>query len=215
MPCEHCCGADQFFDLKVARKKMKYYKRKGPGKATKKLLSLFSTQQIQEKSLLDIGGGIGAIQWYFLENGAKRTTDVDASNAYISVAKAHAEEKNLLDIMEFHGGDFLDKSSEISAHDFVTLDKVVCCYPDYQHLLGMALDKCNETIALTFPLGGLLSKILELMENLYFSFKKNPFRTFIHSPRAIEGFIVSSGFEPVEKRVSFPWHVQMHRRLKT
>lgn len=214
MPCEHCCGANQFFDLKVARKKMKYYKRKGPGKATKKLLSLLSAQEMKNKSLLDIGGGVGAIQWYFLENGAKKTIDVDASIAYINVAKAHAEEKNLRDKMEFLEGDFLDQSSEISTHDFVTLDKVVCCYPDYQQLLGMALDKCNETFALTFPLGGPLSKILELIENLYFSFKKNPFRTFIHPPAAIEGFIISRGFEPVEKRVSFPWHVQMYRKLK-
>lgn len=213
MTCKHCCGADQFFDLKIAEKKMKSFERKGAGKATKKLLSLLLQLDLKGKTLLDIGGGIGAIQWFFLENGAKKTMDVDASNAYIKVAKAHAKKNDLVDKTQFLTGDFIDKATEIHAHDFVTLDKVVCCYPDYKSLIGQALEKCTDTIALTFPLGGPLSKIIALVENIYFSFKKNPFNTYIHSPRDIEEFIISKGFAPVQKRISFPWHVQIYSKV--
>ena len=214
MTCNHCCGADRFFDLKGAQKRMKNYKRKGAGKSTKKLLKLLSTQNITDKTLLDIGGGVGAIQWNFLEKGGKNTMDVDASNGYIDVAKSYAAENDFVEKAQFLNGDFVDMSEEISAYDFVTLDKVVCCYPDYHSLLGLAIQKCNNTIALTFPLAGPISKITAVFENIYFTFKKNPFRTYIHSPDDIEKFILSKGFKIVSKKVSFPWHVRVYQNVK-
>ena len=214
MTCTHCCGADQFFDLKSAQKKLEKFKRNRVGKATKRLLKLVHLQNVKDKTLLDIGGGIGAIQWSFLEKGGKNTLDVDASNGYLEVAKSYAENNDYMDKVRFLYGDLVDKAGEIKAHDFVTLDKVVCCYPDYKSLLGMALDKCNETIALTYPLGGPISKITAIFENIYFYFKKNPFHTYIHSPREIERFIISKGFKVVHKKISFPWHVQVYEKVQ-
>jgi len=213
MTCKHCCGADQFFDLKGAQKKMKKFKLKGAGKITKRLLKTLLLQGVNGKTLLDIGGGIGAIQWIFLENGGEKTTDVDASTEYLKVAEAHAIENKMEENTQFIHGDFIDRSDEIQKHDFVTLDKVVCCYPDYKSLLGLALDKCNETIALSFPVGGPISKFVAIFENIYFYFKKNPFGTYIHSPKEIESFILDHGFQKVKKSISFPWHVQIYRRL--
>ena len=212
MTCKHCCGAEQFFDLKVAQKKIKNFKRKGAGSITKKLLKLLLLQDLKGKTLLDIGGGIGAIQWTFLENGGEKTTDVDASTEYLKVAEAHAIEINFNEKAHFIQGDFIDKTDEIHKHNFVFLDKVVCCYPDYKSLLGLALDKCSETVALTFPLGGPISKFIAVVENLYFYFKKNQFRTYVHSPADIEKFIVSKGFVAVHKKFLFPWHVQVYKR---
>ena len=192
---------------------MKKFNRRGAGKPTKKLLKLLLDQDVKEKTLLDIGGGIGAIQWSFLKNGGKRTMDVDASNGYIHVAKAHAHENNLTNKADFLMGNFVDNSEEIGVHDFVTLDKVVCCYPDYKTLLGLALEKCDQTVGLVFPLGGPISKVTAMFENLYFFFKKNPFQTYIHSPREIENFIISKGFALAKKKISFPWHVQVYTKI--
>jgi magnesium-protoporphyrin O-methyltransferase len=213
MTCKHCCGADQFFDLKGAQKEMKRFKRKGAGKATKQLLKFLFLQDVKGKTLLDVGGGIGAIQWSFLKNGGTKTMDVDASNGYIKVAETHAIENNLMGKTQFLIGNFADKSEEIHNYDFVTLDKVICCYPDYKSLLGMALEKCNETIALTFPLGGPISKIIAIFGNMYFYFKKNPFHSYVHSPRDIEKFIHSRGFKTIHKRISFPWHIQVYDKV--
>ena len=88
MTCKHCCGADQLFNLKGAEKELKKYRKKGPGKVTTKLIELLTGHDdLAGKTLLDIGGGIGAIQWGFLENGGKYTIDVDASNGYQHVAR--------------------------------------------------------------------------------------------------------------------------------
>jgi len=214
MNCTYCCGADKLFDLRGAQKEMKKYKRKGANKSTKKLLELLFHQNTNEKTLLDIGGGIGAIQWEFLEQGGKNTLDVDASNGYLEVAKSYAKEHNYMEKVRFLSGDLVEKAGEIDAYDFVTLDKVVCCYPDYESLLALALKKCKSTIALTFPMGGPISKFIAQMEEVYYYFKDISFGTYIHSPGDIEKFVHSKGFKTVRKTISFPWHVQIYEKVE-
>jgi len=209
-----CCGAEKLFDLEGAQKKMKMYKRKGAGNATKKLLSQLYLQNLTGKTLLDVGGGIGAIQWGFLERGGAHTTDVDASTGYLEVAKSYAIEHGFAEKTTFLHGDLTEKAKELTMYDYVTLDKVVCCYPDYVSLLNQVLDRCNTSIALTFPLEGPISKIFAFFENVYFTLKKIHFQTYIHSPADIEKFIRSKGFEPIQKKVSFPWHVQVYSKIK-
>jgi hypothetical protein len=164
---------------------------------------------------LDIGGGVGAIQWEFLKKGGSSTQGVDSSTAYLEVAKSYAMENNFSDQTRLLFGDMVDKSNEIEVSDLVTLDKVVCCYPDYKLLLATALSKCNERIVLTYPIGGPISKFVNFLSEIYLYFKNNPFRSFVHSPREIENFIVSQGFTPVQKTISFPWHVQAYKKEET
>ena len=58
--CEHCCGAEQVFDLKEAKKQLKHYHKKGPRKTSRKLIQAIKFLSSNDKSLLEIGGGIGA-----------------------------------------------------------------------------------------------------------------------------------------------------------
>jgi len=214
MDCQHCCGADQLFDLKGARKEMKKYQKKGPGKSTNKLLEKFNKTDIPGKSLLDIGGGIGAIQWYFQEHQASKTTDIDASRGYLEVASQFAKKNGWGKKGNFIFGDITNLKEKIIPHDYVTLDKVVCCYPDYQSLLTTATELCKDTLGLTFPLRNPISRILILLSRIYFYFRKNPFRTYIHSPENMSAFIQTKGFKPVYQGISFPWHVQVYKKIK-
>ncbi len=213
MTCKHCCGADQLFDIKGAKKELKKYKRKGPGKSTNKLIKLiFGKVDLNGKSLLDIGGGIGAIQWGFLKNGGEATMHIDASQSYLLTAEQYASEHNFADRTSFVFGDFVEKAGELASYDYITLDKVICCYPDYKSLLREATKKCHNSIAVTYPFGGFISRLIASFNKIYFYVKKNPFRTYIHSPKEIERFILTQGFEIKEKCKSFPWHVQIYRR---
>ena len=213
MNCEHCCGADSFFDLKKARTQLKRYLKKGPLKSTKKLLEGLEDQNFNQKSLLDIGGGIGAISWHFLQQGGRKITDVDSSKGYIRIAKENADRNGWSDQCEFLFGDYAEISEKITNHDFVSLDKVVCCYPDYKLLLKASIEKCDQILALTFPLGGPIAEFLNLLSRLMLKMSKNPFRPFIHPPKAIRAFIVSSGFKPIHRSISFPWHVEIYHRI--
>ena len=211
MSCDHCSGADKLFDLKSAKKELKSYKKKGPRKSTKKLLSILSGYDQKGKSLLYIGGVIGAIQWEFVKNGGIKTTYIDSSSGYITVASDYAKEIDHK-VASFKMSDFNDVHEELVRHDFVSLDKVICCYPDYKKLLGNALNKTGTALAMTMPLGGWLSNFLNQFTNLYLLLRRNPFRTYMHNPNNVHDFIESYGFRLSEKTLSFPWLVRVYER---
>lgn len=212
MTCEHCCGADQLFDAKSAQKELKTYRRKGPKKSTRRLLRFLEGYELADRSLLDIGGGIGSIQWYFHEQGGSRTLDVDASSGYISVARDYASEMHY-DEAGFIIGDYNDVHDELDAFDYVALDKVVCCYPDFRKLLGNALGKTKRTLILSMPIGGIISSALSKVAEWYMRYKKNPFRSYVHDPSEVHLFIESHGFKLVNKGTSFPWLLRAYERV--
>lgn len=212
MTCQHCCDANKIFDIKSAKKELKRYRKKGAIGATKKLLAALSSISKKDKTLLDIGGGIGAIQWDFIEDGGAQTLDIDGSAGYIEVAQEYASEKNWLDKTTFKEGDVNDVISSLDNHDFVTLDKVICCYPDYELILKNAMDKCNEYLALTFPMSSVISRTLNLFPRFYFWIKRSEFKTYIHSNQAVEALIQNGDFTPIHKSTKFPWRVQVYRK---
>ena len=209
---QNCCGAECQFNLKGAKKQLKKYKKSGAGKVTGKLLDFFGND-LKEKTLLDIGGGIGAIQWHFLNHGSSQTTEVDYSDGYIEVAKSYAAENNWLGKANFVQGDFLEVADAMEGHDFVSLDKVVCCYPDYKGLLNEALSKCNHTVGLVYPQDGYFSKFFNLLSEVYFKLTGSPFRTYIHPVESVRQYISDQGFEIKHRSTNFPWHIETYSRI--
>ena len=63
MPCRQCQGLETFFDTKIASRELKRYHKRGPRKTTRLLIDALCGHDIQGGVLLDIGGGIGAIQF--------------------------------------------------------------------------------------------------------------------------------------------------------
>ncbi len=209
----NCCGADKLFNLKAAKKELRKYKKTGTGKPTRTLIKAIGSANLEGKSLLDIGGGIGAIQWDFLKNGGARTTDLDYSDGYLEVAKTYAEENDWSDQSKFIQGDFLENGDTIESHDFVTMDKVVCCYPDYQGLLIKALNKCNHTVGLVYPIDGFVARMIMFAGRMYLRLTGNSFRPYIHPVASIRQLARDQGFESVHSSISFPWHVEVYRRV--
>ncbi|MBD80928.1 MAG: hypothetical protein CL840_18570 [Crocinitomicaceae bacterium] len=213
MACEHCEGADRLFDLKGAKKELKVYKKRGALKATRHLIELLEEESFKDKSLLDIGGGIGILQWNHLENNGRDTTGVDASSGYLNIAEEVANEKGLSDKTRFLFGDFLDVHADIPEHDFVTMDKVICCYPDYKTLIKTASSKSKELLAVSFPMDGIIAEFAQWLGIMFMKYiKNNPFRPYVHPVREIERVISESGFDLISQSRSFPWHIRVYKR---
>jgi len=213
MTCDHCCGADRFFDLESAKKEMKKYKRNGPKKSTKLLISSLDIYDKDNKTLLDIGGGIGSIQWDFLKHHDTKTTHVDASGGYLNIAKSFAIEMQYEARAKFIKDDIVDAAPQIDEHDFVTMDKVICCYPEYKVLLENALSKCKSVFALSYPLGGPIANLFRGLASVYLYFIKNPFRPYVHPTTKVRSFIEQQGFDMTHHRISFPWIIQTYQRI--
>ena len=138
MNCCQCQGIETFFDNKVATKELRQYRKKGPDKTTRMLIEALEAEGVGRMTLLDIGGGIGAIQHELLAVGVSSATSVEASPAYIEVAKEETERQGRIDLVSYHYGNFVDLATDIAPADIVTLDRVICCYDDMQALVGLS-----------------------------------------------------------------------------
>jgi len=213
MSCQHCCGANKQFDTKNAQKDLKRYLKRGPRKPTKRLTETFKKLDINDLSLLDIGGGIGPIPLELIPLGLNKVTDVDASEGYISIAKAETEKRHYQDKITYHSGDFLDVHTQIEPHDIVTLDKVICCYPYVEELLKTSLSKAKSYYALVYPQASWLTRLVAGTLNLTLKLKGNPFRSFIHSQQLIDDTITSSGFTEIYSSKTFlSWQIHVYKK---
>ena len=81
MTCPHCVGSRRLFDRCKARRDLRRYRHKGPTAPTRILLDALIEAGVRGRTVMDIGGGVGAVQHELLVRGAERVINVDASAA--------------------------------------------------------------------------------------------------------------------------------------
>jgi len=145
MPC-NCCEITN-----SAKSDIKEYHKRGPAKQTRMILEAIRSLGLKNADLLDIGGGIGAIHHELLGDVAAHATHVDASAAYLKYATEEATRRGHAEQVQFIHADFTDVAATLPQVDVVTLDRVVCCYPDFRSLLKNASERSTKAIAMTYP----------------------------------------------------------------
>src|SRR5689334_22050689 len=123
MACTQCHGIESEFDTRLAQRELRRYRRRGPTRSTKLLLEALEPALTPDSTLLDIGGGVGAIHHEMLDAGAVSAVHVDASPAYIAAASEEATRRHHLEAVEFIQGDFVTLSPGIAPVEIVTLDR--------------------------------------------------------------------------------------------
>ena len=71
-----CCsdrGCDEFFTESVARRDANRYRRAGIDDSAQRVVEFVRGHGIEGRSVLEVGGGVGAIQLELLRAGVKRT----------------------------------------------------------------------------------------------------------------------------------------------
>ncbi len=212
MSCSQCVGIERLFDKKVAARELKRYRKKGPSKTTGMVLSVLKLNGIRGKTLLDIGGGVGAIQHELIKAGIEEATGVDASSAYLDAAREEAQRQGHIDRMRFFYGDFVEVADDISPADIVTLDRVICCYPDARQLVLLSLDRAQKWYALVFPRDALQMKIFRRIANFTLRLKRSPFRIYIHATEEVRRLVESRGFVERFYQKTFLWQVMVYQR---
>lgn len=213
MVCPHCEGADEVFGYGYAKRDLKAYREKGASKTTNVMLGALRDWGVTGKTLLDIGGGIGAIQHELIASGLQSAVDVDASQAYITMATQEAERRGHREKIEFKHGDFVQLAPDLNPADIVTLDRVVCCYPDMHALIDLSSKLAQQAYALVYPRDNFLTRNgIHLLNFFAFRLSGNPFRTYIHDTEAVDKIIRGNGLERVlHKNVGF-WQVFVYQR---
>ena len=212
MTCAHCKGVEQMFDDKMARRQLRHYRRKGPAKATRQLLEAVAAAGVGGRTFIDVGGGIGAIQHDFMDRGAASGTSADASPAYLTAARTEAEARGFTGRMRYIEGDFVERADELEPADIVTLDRVVCCYPDMPALLGAAASLARGTLALIIPRGTRFIRAGVALVNVIQRLRRHPFRVFVHDPDEVEAVLEGHGMSRRHLREGMVWRVMVFRR---
>src|SRR5215211_7893427 len=176
MPCNCCEITDNAFSEAEARTELRNYHRRGPARQTGLILNAIRSLGIRNANLLDIGGGIGAIYHELLDDVAREATHVDASSAYLKQAKEEAARRGHSERVHFIHADFTDVASELLKADIVTLDRVVCCYPDFRSLLKAAADHSRRVLAFTYPRETWYMRFAFIIMNFFQGLQKDPFR---------------------------------------
>jgi SAM-dependent methyltransferase len=213
MPCNCCEITDNAFSEAEARSEMRNYRRRGPMNQTKLILEAVRSLGLRNVNLLDIGGGIGSIHHELLEDVAQEATHVDASSAYLREAKAEAARRGHSERVNFVHADFTEVASELPKADIVTLDRVVCCYPDFRRLLTAAAEHSQRALALTYPRETWYLRIGLQIANFFQKLRNDPFRVFLHPVHEMDALLNAEGFKRVSIRRLFVWEMVLYRRL--
>jgi len=148
--CTGYCAAETQFDGKVAEKDLRRYRRRGADVTTRLLLEELCRQPMEGWRLLDVGGGIGVISAELADTGVASVTMVEASPAYLEIARRKVGSRYGSRPTQFILGDFTAIANTLPDADVVTLDRVVCCYPDGEALLREAAGRARQILAFTY-----------------------------------------------------------------
>jgi magnesium-protoporphyrin O-methyltransferase len=149
---------------------------------------------VSGRSVLDVGGGLGAVHFGLLSAGASAAVDVDASAGYLKVARQEAERQGLAGRIRHLHGNFVDLAGELPAADIVTLDRVLCCYDDARSLLESSAAKARYLLGLVYPIDTRWMKMALGLLNLLLRALRKRFRTFVHASAQVEAIARSHGF---------------------
>jgi len=213
MPCNCCEITDSAFSEAEARSELRNYRKRGPAEQTKLILQAIRSLHLRRAELLDIGGGIGVIHHELLGDVAEQATHVDASSAYLKEARAEAARRGHGTRVDFIHADFTDVASDLPKADIVTLDRVVCCYPDFRRLLSAAAKHSRSALAITYPREVWYIRMGLKIINFFQRLGKDPFRVFLHPVTEMDTLLEREGFKRVSLRRLFVWEMALYQRV--
>ena len=209
-PCS--CGCPNTFSSKNAEDDLKRYLKQGADGTTRALIDAVVAEGVDGATLLDVGGGIGAIQFELLGAGVARATSVDASEGYVEVARREAERRGLSERIDARFGDFVAIADELHAADLVTLDRVVCCYPNLPTLMRAVTSHSKRVVGLVYPRDTWWNRVAARGLAVWGWLTRDSTRWYLHEPGQVDGLLRSAGFVRREVKRSMIWQVVVYRK---
>ena len=213
MDCCQCQAIEERFDREKVEKERRAYQQDGLKRESQMLVDALVAQGIDGYTLLDLGGGMGALAIELIKRGVARATINEASTAYLEAAAAEAESQGLADQISLVHGNITAMDQEIAPADVVTLDKVICCYDDMPGLVQASLDRANKLYGLVYPRDNWLVKAAFGFDNLVSRLQRSDFRLFVYPTKEVDNLIRGNGFQMRSRQYSAGWQIVVYGRI--
>ena len=207
-----CSGYDVVFDDRQARRDLRRYRRKGLSASARDAVDFARSHGLDGASVLEVGGGIGALQVELLKAGAARAVNVELSPGYEEVAARLAHDEGIEERVERRLADFVAAGDSVEPADVVVLNRVVCCYPDYEAMLGTAGAHARRLLVFTYPRGGPVTRLLFATFNLCVRVRGSDFRAYAHPPAELRRAAGAEGLRLVHERPGLFWQLAAFER---
>jgi SAM-dependent methyltransferase len=178
------------------------------------LLDLADVAEVHP-TVLELGCGTGGLTLALLAQGASQATGLDLSPTSIGTAEERARAVGIdRERVTFSVGDA--SSAPLTAHDWVVLDRVICCHPSPERLVGQAVSAALRRVAYSVPesrgLRGLVNRVVWFVEDAWDVLLGRGCPTYVHDVRRIDRVLGRAGFAPVRERTVGMWRLAVFER---
>lgn len=208
-----CCnpGSARYegvFDDRFAHDVAKRYRRRGLSAPERSIVEHLAALGLSDRTVMEIGGGVGEIQLELLDRGAAGTANLELSGAYEAEARALLDERGVADrATRLVGVDLATDGDRVAAADYVVLHRVVCCYPDSKRLLEAAALHARRTVVFSHPPRTWFTRLSVGMGNAMMRLRGREYRGYVHSPDAMYEALAHAGLRVRPIRTSLKWWV--------
>lgn len=210
--CTYTEGVNSQFGAARARKEAQEYTKNGLNRDSRAIVAAVTKRDVKSASLLEIGGGIGAVTLELLKKGVAQAVNVEASSAYLETARTLAQQTGVDSQVSYRRADFTNEAGQVAPADIVIMHRVVCCYPDASALVTAAAQHSVRLLVFSYPVDQWYMRLYNHIQNSMRRAKGSAFRMYIHSPQALFETASAAGLRLAGESASGIWRIAVFER---
>lgn len=200
------------FRPSAARNDLRRYRAKGLDDLERRMLASVLPLELSGARVLEIGGGIGALQVELLEAGAASGEIVELVSSYEDSALELARERGVAERHSYRVADIIDEPNAVGHADVVVLNRVVCCSPDGVELAATAARLTRQALVLSYPRDVVGVRLGLRVLNLGQWVLRRSFRAFVHPPGKLRAAAETHGLRVTDTGRNGFWEFATLRR---
>ena len=177
----------------MTRKYRRDWLSNGFDPSQQQLWDLLVAVGFEGRTVLEIGCGVGYFHQRMVADGAASAVGVDLSAAMLDEARKLAEESGTADRVRYHNGAYADVAEQAGGADITILDRVLCCDPRPDLLIGGSGPRTGSVFAVTYPHRNPLSRVGLALARVWFRLRGADFQPYLHAPARLDGLITDAG----------------------
>ncbi|MBX3142997.1 MAG: hypothetical protein KF813_04515 [Trueperaceae bacterium] len=195
--CCHAGPCEDLFGHDWAQRDMETYLRSGLGNIESHMLEALTLAApvLSGTRVLEIGGGVGAMQAELLRRGAATGEVIEIVGAYAPFALRLAHQVGVADKTSFRIHDVLSQPDAVDRADFVVMNKVVCCSSVGPALAATAARLTTCALVLSLPRYNWFTRAVAMLQRALFRALGRSYRAYVWPHESIAAAAVSGGLE--------------------